>query len=373
MIEVKIGNIFDSKAQTIVNTVNCVGVMGKGIALEFKQRFPDMYKDYVQACNRNEIKLGKPVLYKRTVEPWILNFPTKDHWRSVARLEDIKNGLEYLLSHYKEWGIESIAAPPLGCGLGQLEWKVIGRTLYRYLKAMDIPVELYAPYGTPAEELQPGFLNADEVKQLGAPSSADPTWIQPPVIALVEILHLIEEEPYHWPVGRVIFQKIAYVATAEGLPTGLEFTKGSYGPYSPGLKKATTQLVNNGLIKEVKRGQMFEIMVGKTFKDAEISYKNDLEQWKPLIEKVADLFLRLDTRRAEIVATVLFAYNLLRETGAGITELDIVEAVMEWKTLRRPKLDRDDIAKTVRNLAALSWLDVTASAGLLQEEVLLEL
>ena len=100
MIKVVRGTLFESNAQTWVNAVNCVGVMGKGIALEFKNRFPDMYEDYVSRCKRGEAKLGRPYLFKRLVPPWILNFPTKDHWRSAARLRDIIDGLEYLTAHY---------------------------------------------------------------------------------------------------------------------------------------------------------------------------------------------------------------------------------------------------------------------------------
>lgn len=178
MVHVLIGDLFQSKAQTLVNTVNCVGVMGKGVALEFKKRFPEMYEDYVQRCQRKQVKLGQPYVYKTLVPPWILNFPTKDHWRSVSRLEDIVRGLKYLEQHYQEWGIISLAAPPLGCGQGQLEWRIVGPTLYRYLKRLQIPVELYAPYGTPHEELQPTFLEKNEGNgvhsALPPPSRIDP-------------------------------------------------------------------------------------------------------------------------------------------------------------------------------------------------------
>ena len=92
MITVRVGNLFESKAQTLVNTVNCVGVMGKGIALEFKQRGPEMYRDYLQRCKARTVKLGRPYLFTDLVGPWVLNFPTKDHWRSVSRLQDIVEG-----------------------------------------------------------------------------------------------------------------------------------------------------------------------------------------------------------------------------------------------------------------------------------------
>ncbi len=112
MITVVRGDLFKSKAQTLVNTVNCVGVMGKGIALGFKKRFPDMFADYVLRCEAGEVKLGQPYLYRSLLPPWVLNFPTKDHWRSVARLSDITNGLDHLTAHYTDWGIQSLAVPP---------------------------------------------------------------------------------------------------------------------------------------------------------------------------------------------------------------------------------------------------------------------
>ena len=120
MVTVNIGDLFSSTAQTLVNTVNCVGVMAKGIALKFKERFPEMFKDYETRCARAEVRLGEPYLFKRLLPPWILNFPTKDHWRSVTKLHDIIRGLEFLLRHYRAWGITSLAVPPLGCGSGQM-------------------------------------------------------------------------------------------------------------------------------------------------------------------------------------------------------------------------------------------------------------
>src|SRR5713101_6553289 len=108
-MEVRIGDLFQSRAQTIVNTVNTVGVMGKGVALEFKKRFPEMYADYLRRCEKGEVRLGEPYLYPRLITPWILNFPTKEHWRSVSRLSDIVAGLNYLERHYREWGITSLA------------------------------------------------------------------------------------------------------------------------------------------------------------------------------------------------------------------------------------------------------------------------
>ena len=365
MISVKIGNMFDSQSQTLVNTVNCVGVMGKGIALEFKKRYPDMFEDYVKRCKNDEVRLGQPYLYRQLIAPWILNFPTKEHWRSVSRLRDIISGLDYLRTHYRDWGITSLAVPPLGCGLGDLEWRVVGPTLFRYLKTLDIPVELFAPFDTPHAELRPEFLDAasDASKAQGAQSAQykiEPAWI-----AIIEILSRIEKEPYHWQIGRTAFQKIVYFATEAGIPTKLAFKRGSFGPYSPDLKRRIAALVNNGLVEEKPLGKMFAIYVGKTYWDARRAYEHSISAWTPVIEKVSDLFMRMNTQQAEIAATVHFAYLELKDHSSRTPqELEVLDHVLAWKQKRRPPLDRTEIAGSIRNLAGLGWISPEPSSDL---------
>src|SRR3990172_3990370 len=366
MIKVLIGDLFTSKAQTLVNTVNCVGIMGKGIALQFKNRFPDMFRDYEERCRHKEVKLGRPYIYSTMFSQNILNFPTKDHWRSVTNLADIERGLQYLHNHYKEWGITSMAIPPLGCGEGQLEWRIVGPTLYRFLSSMDIPVELYAPYGTPHEELQISFLESDGTRDVSVTAMPEPKWVQPAWVALVEIVRLIERQTYRHFIGRTIFQKIAYVATANGLPTDLKFEKKSYGPFSADLKKVYARLLNNGLIEEESVNEKaFSVKVGKTYTDALKVYKDKIEQWRDIINKTADLFLRLDSKQAEVVATVLYSADELKSKGIGKpSEREVLDAVLSWKLKRRPPLETQEIAQTIRNLGVLSWLKLQYSEDL---------
>ncbi len=138
------GNIFNTNAQTIVNTVNCVGVMGKGIALVFKLRYPNMFDVYKDFCKSKQLSIGKLWLYKgESNEPWVMNFPTKFHWKYPSKMEYIKLGLEKFVSSYKEKGITSIAFPMLGTNNGGLLKEDVLPIMLDYLSSCDIPIEIY--------------------------------------------------------------------------------------------------------------------------------------------------------------------------------------------------------------------------------------
>lgn len=354
------GDLFGSNAQTLVNTVNCVGVMGKGVALGFKKRFPDMFREYTRRCSNGQVRLGEPYLWTPLVPPWVLNFPTKDHWRSVAKLQDIVNGLDYLGEHYKEWGIESLAVPPLGCGEGQLDWRVVGPALFRKLSELDIDVELYAPFNATESDVDPEFLGGESAVL----ATDGPHCLDPAVVALAVIVRMVERELYHWPVGRVTFQKLAYFATIQGIPTGLVYQKASYGPFARGLKLLQTKLVNNGLLVEQRNGRMFELRSGPTYKDAVERHKDQLEVWRPAIEQVVDLLLRASTKRLPLLASVHFAANSLQsEPGSLPSARDVADEVHRWK----PNLEESEIADAVITLNVLGWISVAPSSDLTDE------
>lgn len=136
--------MFKSSAQTLINTINCVGAMGKGIALEFKKRYPAMYDRYRQLCKDGLIQTGKLWLYKADDGKWILNFPTKQHWRNSSKVEYIEQGLDKFVKTYKEKGIISIAFPMLGCSNGGLDKNEILPIMQKYLEQCDgLEVEIY--------------------------------------------------------------------------------------------------------------------------------------------------------------------------------------------------------------------------------------
>ncbi|MCO5761728.1 MAG: macro domain-containing protein, partial [Chromatiaceae bacterium] len=125
MFELTRGNLLEADVEAVVNTVNTEGVMGKGVALQFRKAYPDNYEAYRRACEADEVQPGRMFIFDRqalTNPRFIVNFPTKRHWRSPSRMEDIESGLKALVADVHRLGIRSVAVPPLGCGLGGLPW-----------------------------------------------------------------------------------------------------------------------------------------------------------------------------------------------------------------------------------------------------------
>src|SRR5216683_7272665 len=157
-IQYQKGDIFDSKAQVIVNTVNCKGVMGKGLALAFKQKYPGMFPVYQEECKTGKLRIGRPTLYQQST-PWILNFPTKNDWKLPSKLEYLDKGLEYFVANYKKAGIKSIAFPKLGAQNGKLSWDEVGPLMAKYLSQLDIDVYIYIAEGDKEYQYDPIFVN----------------------------------------------------------------------------------------------------------------------------------------------------------------------------------------------------------------------
>lgn len=147
MIEYIEGNIFNSPAQVIVNTVNTVGAMGKGLALSFKKRYPKMFEAYKIACDKHQLTIGKLMLYYAP-DHWIMMFPTKESWRNPSKLEYLEAGLNKFVTTYAEKKITSIAFPKLGCGNGELSWADVKPVMEKYLRPLPITVYIYVGMDT---------------------------------------------------------------------------------------------------------------------------------------------------------------------------------------------------------------------------------
>lgn len=206
-------SLFDSPAQTLVNTVNTVGVMGKGIALEFKKRYPEMFERYKQYCDEKLLTVGKLFLY-RTPNKWVLNFPTKVHWRNPSKLEYIEAGLQKFVASYTTYGIASAAFPQLGCGNGNLDWRDVRPLMERYLN--ELPIPIYVHVASPARDFVPEHLTraaAAEAMLQRAPVGFDRFWSD--LKRVVGDMHDAPELPQnddtcppeylHFPIGRDTF------------------------------------------------------------------------------------------------------------------------------------------------------------------------
>lgn len=217
------GNLLEAHAEALVNTVNTVGVMGKGIALQFKQAYPENVRVYEAACKRGEVQPGSMLvvqIHRVTPPRYIINFPTKRHWRDKARMEDITAGLASLIAAVRERGIRSIAVPPLGCGNGGLSWdKVRPQIEIAFAELPEVQVLLYSPDGAPEPE-----------------AMRVATKCPPMTPARAALVGLIDQ--YALPGYRVTMleiQKLVYFLQVAGEPLNLDFAKQQYGPYAETL------------------------------------------------------------------------------------------------------------------------------------------
>lgn len=226
MIEYTSGDILKSEAEALVNTVNCVGIMGRGIALQFKKAFPDNFEAYAAACKRGEVVPGRMLVFEtgRLVPPrFIINFPTKRHWRGKSRLADIETGLAALVDVIRERDIHSIALPPLGSGLGGLEWGDVRARIEAALAELPaVHVTVYEPRGGPEAEKMP---RSGKVPKM-TPGRA----------VLVELMHRYLGGLLDPSVTLLEVHKLMYFMQEAGEPLKLRFTKAVYGPYAENLR-----------------------------------------------------------------------------------------------------------------------------------------
>lgn len=225
----KSGNLLEADVHALVNTVNTVGVMGKGIALQFKKAFPANFKAYANACKRSEVELGSMFVFDNgqiTSPRFVVNFPTKGHWRSKSKIIDVERGLDDLVEVIRERGIESIALPPLGCGNGGLDWTVVEPIIRNRLAEVPVKVLLFVPTGAPV-----------------ASKMVDLT-VRPPLTpgkaALISILDRYSRIALDASIVEV--QKLMYFLQEAGEPLKLQYGKGRYGPYADNLRHVLIRL-----------------------------------------------------------------------------------------------------------------------------------
>ena len=342
MIEVVAGNLLDAQVEALVNTVNTVGVMGKGIALQFRQAFPDNYEAYRRACQRKEVRPGEMFVFKRLTDPrFIINFPTKRHWKQRSRMSDIESGLRALVDLVQREGIQSIAVPPLGSGSGGLDWGQVRPKIEQALGELaGVRVLLYQPKGAPAAE---SMKVATERPKM-TPGRA----------VLIRLMQDYSIPGYRLQLLEV--QKLAYFLQALGQPLKLEFCKARYGPYAEALEHVLQRIEAHFVRGYGDRsgGASIRLLPGAA-QEAQAFLRNDAETLARL-GRVSSLIEGFETPYGmELLATVHWA---ALEESNGIDSLSAtIEAVHSWSSYKQRTFTPDHIRVAWGHLRERGWLD----------------
>lgn len=341
MIEYTTGDLLNSDADALVNTVNCVGVMGRGVALQFKKAFPDNFKAYKAACDREEVQPGKMFIFERRelVGPrFIVNFPTKRHWKGKSRMEDVNSGLEALANDIRAFGITSIAIPPLGSGLGGLNWQDVRARIEAALGDLpDVRVIVFEPNGAP-----------DVVKSKGVPN------MTPGRAALVALMDRYLGGLMDPFVTLLEVHKLMYFMQAAGEPLKLRYAKAPYGPYAENLRHVLSA-VEGHLVSGYRDGgdqpdKQLELVPGAR-EDAKALLAGNAEVMTRF-DRVADLVEGFETPFGmELLATV---HWVATQEGASTVEA-AVSRIHAWNE-RKQKFTPRQVGIALQSLSDRGWL-----------------
>lgn len=343
-VKIAEGDLLEQRVDAIVNTVNTVGVMGKGIALQFRRKWPANFKAYEAACKRKEVVPCKMFVFDngRLVEPkYIINFPTKRHWRQLSRMSDIECGLVDLIAQVKALNIKSIAIPPLGCGNGGLEWSDVRPLIESAFEGLpEVEVKLFAP------------TTRDGIREL-VPEVNTPK-MTPGRAAIVKLLSIYREMMY--PLTQIEVQKLAYFLQTAGQNLGtLRFEKNKFGPYAPALRHVLTKMDGAFLTGVGDGTKPSEIMVlAPALDQAEkLLAENADDQTGARVERISRLIDGFETPYGmELLATVHWTAG--EKPGASFDE--IVRAVQGWNERKRQIMPPAHIRAAHDRLLAEKWL-----------------
>lgn len=343
MITITTGDLVKADAETLVNTVNCVGVMGKGIALQFKQAFPANYEAYRRACETHQVKLGSMLVFATNslVNPkYIINFPTKGHWKGKARIKDIRLGLEALAKEIERLDIQSVAVPPLGCGHGGLEWEEVRPMIENALSELEgVKVTLFAPSGAPAPD-------AIEVR------TKPPNMTRGRAL-LLELLGLYGMQDYRHSMLEV--QKLAYFLQEAGEPLKLKFVKHSYGPYAETLHHVLQRMDGHFIRGYGDRSRRSQIFVLPGAEQAAEKYLATDTAANQRLERVRNLIDGYETPYGlELLATL---HWVAREDALAASDSDeAIKVVHAWNARKRRIFPAEHIRIAWRHLNNQGWL-----------------
>jgi O-acetyl-ADP-ribose deacetylase (regulator of RNase III) len=347
MIELTKGNLLEAPAEALVNTVNTAGIMGKGIALQFKQAYPQMFRDYERACKAGEVQLGTVQVFDlgglAGGPRWIINFPTKGHWRAGSRMADIETGLNDLVATIKRLHIRSIAVPPLGCGNGGLDWnEVRPRIESAFAGLPEVRVLVFAPGGAPEASAMP---NRTERPKM--------TMGQAALIALMDRYLKGLLDPF---VSLLEIHKLMYFLQAAGQPLRLQYEAKEFGPYAKNLRQVLIRLEKHYTLGygdgKDNPTKAIELLPGAV-EEAETFLKDD-DVIRRRMDRVAALIDGFeDPYGLELLSSV---HWVMRENAEARESSEAAAAaVHKWNPRKRRVMKKEHLLKAWQRLKEQSW------------------
>jgi O-acetyl-ADP-ribose deacetylase (regulator of RNase III) len=344
MITIAEGNLLKTDAEALVNTVNCEGFMGKGIALQFKKAFPENNKAYERACRAGEVQPGRMLVFPTgsMVNPkYILNFPTKRKWCAKSRIEDIDSGLKALIEQVRKLDITSIAVPPLGCGLGGLDWEIVRPMIEQAFATMpDVRVTLFEPVGAPEAKAMPV---GTERPQLTLPRAL-----------FLRLMNQYSQMAYRLTLLEI--QKLAYFLQESGEPLRLKYVAHIYGPYAHNLNKVLETLEGHfirGYGDTQKPDVEIELLPGASEEAGRFMTRH--QESISRLERVADLIAGFETPYGmELIASVHWVAH--RHNPPAKQADEAIQLVHQWNDRKRRMFKPEHIRIAWERLRDQNWL-----------------
>ena len=345
MLKLTQGDLLKADTQAIINTVNCVGVMGKGIALQFKQAYPANYDAYRRACEAGEVRLGEMFVFdtgSMIFPRYIINFPTKGHWKAHSRIADIASGLDDLRRVLIERRIKSVAVPPLGCGNGGLDWSDVEPLIREKLGALDdVDVKLFSPAGAP---------KFDEMRI----ATKRPNMTRGRALVL-KLLGLYGAVGYRHSLLEV--QKLSYFLQTAGEDLRLEFHKHHYGPYAEKLNHVLQRIDGHFIRGYGDRSKDAEIYVLEGAMEAADEFLETDATARARLKRVTNLIEGFETPYGlELLSTV----HWLAATDDNADASQVLDGVRRWNSRKANMLKEQHVRAAFNQLHTQGWIETCA-------------
>jgi len=345
MIEYKTGDLLAEQAEALVNTVNCVGVMGRGVALQFKNAFPENFKAYARECLQRKIQPGRMFVFelKQTAGPrYIINFPTKRHWRGKSRMADIESGLQALTEEIRSRGIRSVALPPLGSGLGGLDWLEVRERIHTVLESLpEVKITVFEPDDRVARRPR------DRSRDIPNMTAGRAT-----LVVLMDRYLRGLLDPF---VTLLEVHKLMYFMQEAGENLRLEFAKAPYGPYAGNLRHVLRRVEGHLISGYADGGDAPNkelTLIPGALQDAQ-NFLVSRSETRTRLERVENLVTGYESDVGlELLATVHWVMG--RESARTIGE--VVSKTYDWSN-RKKRFTEHQIECAVQQLSEQGWLE----------------